>query len=220
MTYQYGLSTLATSLKVTNQLIWGLEYTIRSFWGVNCNIKTGWGTLPRAFGGVGLLSLPIEHTTCSINMVIQHFGVLSILIIVVPTARGWHQIKSSLSLLYGTYKNLLTPCWLASLWDGCHTMTLRSTWIIPQFHSHVLRERDSLLVNIFQNTGFSGASLQSLNCCRLSWQALFLSYMTSVGGRQLKFCQLLSPLSDQDLCSYTFPRDEPTPRDREVWQWF
>lgn len=73
---------------------------MRSIWAVNCNIKRGWGTLPRAIGGVGLLSLPIEHTTCSINVVVQHFGVLPIRIIAVPTARSWHQIQSSLFLYY------------------------------------------------------------------------------------------------------------------------
>ena len=79
---------------------------MRSIWAVNCNIKRGWSTLPRAIGGVGLLILPIEHTTCSINVVVQHFGVLPIRIIAVPTAQS---CTKSNPLSFSTIWNLQEP---------------------------------------------------------------------------------------------------------------
>jgi hypothetical protein len=41
---------------------------------VNRNVKREWRSLHRAFGGIGLHSLPVEHAIAMINMLIQHYG--------------------------------------------------------------------------------------------------------------------------------------------------
>ncbi len=67
---------MATTFKVSDALPRELEYKMLSLLGVNRNIKWEHRTIPQAFSGVGLFSLPIEQTICVINMVVQHFGVL------------------------------------------------------------------------------------------------------------------------------------------------
>ena len=51
---------MSTPLKVATKLLSSYHYRMLPFLGVNRNIKKEWRTLPRAFGGVGLLSLPVE----------------------------------------------------------------------------------------------------------------------------------------------------------------
>lgn len=98
----------------------------RTIFGANRNIKIGWRTPPRAFGGIGLLSLPVEQIICCLNMLVQHFGVPSIL---------GHKFQASLECLqleigvnynplkapYHIYNVFATPCWFKSLWERlCH----------------------------------------------------------------------------------------------------
>ena len=64
---------------MAKELLQKEEYDMLSFLGVNRHIKRGWRTLPRAFGGVGLLSFSLEQTICWLNMLIQHFGVPTVL---------------------------------------------------------------------------------------------------------------------------------------------
>ena len=76
---RYGLSTMTTPLKVTVELLPVYNFRMLSFLGVNMDIKREWRTIPRTFRGIGLYSFPVEQTICCLNMLVQHFGVPSVL---------------------------------------------------------------------------------------------------------------------------------------------
>jgi hypothetical protein len=71
---KYGLATLGMPLEITQKVLQCKNFHLLSFLGVNWNLKREWRTLHRAFGGIGLYSLPIEHTIAMINMIIQHYS--------------------------------------------------------------------------------------------------------------------------------------------------
>ena len=113
---RYGLATLATPWSVAKGLLWRNEYDMLSILGVNRNIKRGWRVLPRAFGGVGLLSFPVEQTICWLNMLIQHFGVPTVLGKKFSASLEAHQLEigslgNPLIVPYSKYHYLATSCW-------------------------------------------------------------------------------------------------------------
>jgi hypothetical protein len=71
---KYGLTTLAMPLEIARKVLQCKNFHLLSFLGVNRNVKRKWWTLHHAFGGIGLYSLPVEHTIVMINMIIQHYG--------------------------------------------------------------------------------------------------------------------------------------------------
>ena len=104
---RYGLVTLATPLHVAQELLRGVERSMILFLGVNRNIKRGWTTLSRAFRGMGLLSFPVEQMICWMNMIVQHFGVPSILL-AKSLEQHWKPFSSRLDHLE-TYCSLHMP---------------------------------------------------------------------------------------------------------------
>jgi hypothetical protein len=71
---KYGLAKLAMPLEIAQKVLQCKNFHLTSFLGVNWNVKHKWQTLHRAFGGIGLYSLPIKHTIAMINMIIHHYG--------------------------------------------------------------------------------------------------------------------------------------------------
>jgi hypothetical protein len=71
---RYGLATLAMPLEIAQTILQCKNFHFLSYLGVNQNVKREWRTLHRAFGGIGLHSLMVEHTITMINMMAQHYG--------------------------------------------------------------------------------------------------------------------------------------------------
>ncbi len=56
-----------------------MEYDALSLLGINRNVKWEWQNIPRANGGIGLLSLKVEQTIRWINLILQHYSINSTL---------------------------------------------------------------------------------------------------------------------------------------------
>ncbi len=65
---RYGLATLAMPMETAQTALSKENYLMLPFLGINRNVKREWRTLHRAFGGVGMLDLAVEHTICMINI--------------------------------------------------------------------------------------------------------------------------------------------------------
>jgi hypothetical protein len=74
---KYGLATLAMPLEIAQKVLQPKNFHLLSFLGVNQNMKCKWPTLHRAFGDIGLYSSPVKHTIAMINMIIQHYGTVT-----------------------------------------------------------------------------------------------------------------------------------------------
>lgn len=112
---RYGMGMLSTMMEVAKNLFNKANYNMMLPLGINSNIKTGWQTLPQAFGGIGLLSFPIEQMICWLNMIIQHFGVPSTLGLKFSASLEALQLElgclgNPLCESYAELGHLATPC--------------------------------------------------------------------------------------------------------------
>jgi hypothetical protein len=71
---RYGLAMLAMPLEAAQRALQHVNFHLLPLLGMNRNVKWEWRSLHRVFGGIGLYSLPSEHTIAMINMLIQHYG--------------------------------------------------------------------------------------------------------------------------------------------------
>ena len=167
---RYGLATLATPLAAAKELLRKEEQEMLPFLGINRNIKRGWRTLPRVFGGVGLLSFPVDQMICWLNMLIQHYKV--------PSTLG-HKFRASLEALQlevGTRGNpllapypvlhvLATPCWFKTLWERLWAYRFQVHLEYPDLE--LPRENDTMILVILLEAGKRGDELVRLNRCRV-----------------------------------------------------
>ena len=138
--------------------------------GVNRHIKKCLRTLPQAFGGVGLLSMPVEHTISAINMLVQHLGTLTIVGKKMRASLEALQLEigstgNPLEMDFSIYGALTTPCWMASLWEKLHVYGLCP--MIKKSSITLLRAGNCAMVDFFLSRGLGGEKLKSLNRCRL-----------------------------------------------------
>jgi len=217
---RYGIGTLSTPLSVADKVLNAFHFEMLSFLGVNRHIKRGWRTLPRTFGGVGLLSFSIEQMICWLNMLLQHFGV--------PSTLG-RKFQASLEALqlevgckgcplvldYSIYEHLATPCWMKSFWERLWHYKFRLYLAYTELPFP--RERDKTLMDIFLAEDCKGEELLRLNRCRVYLNLLFLSDMATANGRGIERV-LLGPGGHGWIgSSYVWPREEPTKKDWSLW---
>ena len=217
---RYGLATMATPLKIATSLLSNYHYHMLSYLGVNKNIKKQWRTLPRTFGGIGLFSFPAEQTICCLNMLVQHFGVPSIL-----GQKFWASLEcmqlevgvhvNPLTVSYAIYGELATFSWYKSLWERLWHYGFKVHLDYPIIP--LPREKDALIVDLFLAAGCLGAELRSLNRVRIKLQMLFLSDITAANGRQLNQLHLTPTAATLINSDYDFAREEPTAADWTNW---
>ena len=217
---RYGLATLATPLSIAQELLRDSEFKMLSFLGVNKNIKREWRTLPRSFGGVGLFSFPIEQMICWLNMIIQHFGVPSIL---------GNKFLASLEALqlelgclgnpllepYHKLHHLATACWFKVFWERLAFYK----WMLYMDYPEMPLQRagDASLLSIFLQANVTESSHASLNRCRLALELIFLSDMVTADGRNIDPTLLVPPADDTSHSRFTFPQERPTAADWKEW---
>ena len=220
---RYGLGTLARPAKVLDKILSPLEFKLLPIMGVNRHIKTGWRTLPRAFGGAGMLSLMVEHTISAINLLVQHFGTPSIVGKKMSASLEALQLEigcpgNPLELDYSVYGVLATRCWLQSLWEKLHRFGFRPKLDVIELPPP--KVGDASLTSFFVERGARNDTLKSLDRCRLYLELLFMSDIAMADRRQLD--DRLLHASGKELASskYSFPRECPTKQDWVTWSRF
>jgi len=179
---RYGLATLATPLALIRDTFRKLDYEALPLLGVNRSVKREWRTIPRAFGGIGLISLPIEQTIGWANMLLQHYGA--------PTVIGGKCLASleALQLEIGCTGNpllenynerniLATPCWMKAIWERFQVYSFPI--ILDYNEMECPRERDITIVELLLQQGIRGPELRRPNRCRIALKAIFLSDLAS-----------------------------------------
>ena len=114
---------------------------------------------------------------------------------------------------------LATPCWYKCLWEGLDHFGF--TLGMETEELPLPRANGALLSSLFVLINRVDGMLQSLQRCRICWNALFLSNLTSVNGRQIER-RFLSPPGprDKNLSTYDFGTERPTPLDWAAWAEF
>ena len=227
---RYGLGTNSSSVATLEELeekdgaLRKIYRGMLSYLGVNKNIKAEWRHLPSTFGGVGLRKLLAEVIIGRINLFVQHYRTPSTL------GRKLTISLEALQLEVGTnvcplntpfhpLGPLATPCWCKSLWEGLDHFGF--TLDMDAEEIPLPRANDRLLSALFVEREREGGVLRGLQRCRICWNALFLSDLTSANGRQIER-RFLSPPStdDRHLSSLRFGQERPTTADWAAWAEF
>ncbi len=119
---------------------------------------------------------------------------------------------------YGILGQLATEGLVKAVWERTsyygYTITLDYPVERPP------REGDVNLVAIFTKSGKQGKELVSLNRCRLTHQAKYLSCLSAVDRKYLDPTYLSPPLTKERLSFDRFAREEPTKQDWITWERF
>jgi hypothetical protein len=203
---RYGLATLvlATPFRTAASLLDSFHFRMLPFLGINRNIKREWCTLPRAFGGIGLFSFPVEQTICCLNMLLQHYGVPSTLGKKFQASIECLQLEvgvnvNPLTVSYDIYGSLATTCWVKTLWERLWVYRFQVTMDYPDIPFP--REKDALMVDLFRS------ELRSLNRVHLHLQMLFLLDIVLANGRQVDASCLRPHAVPSTSSSYDIHRD-------------
>ena len=196
------------------------------FLGINRNVKREWRTLHRAFGGIGMLDLAVEHTICMINIFVQHYGTGTTIALKFRACLETLQLElgclgNPLTEDYGRYSDLATDSWVKSLWQRLHHF--RFSLHIDYDTLPLPRRHDASLVAMFVRGGYSNERLQALNRCRISHKLIFLSDISTACGRFIDPEYILPPSQESvrnRISSYIFPTCKPSRADWALWREF
>lgn len=74
----FRLGSLSNSYAAAEQCLTKFDFRLLPYIGVNRYIKKEWRSLHSMFGGIGLLSVPIEQFICHTTLLLQHYNTQSI----------------------------------------------------------------------------------------------------------------------------------------------
>jgi hypothetical protein len=223
---RYGLATLAMPMETAKTALSKENYLMLPFLGINRNVKREWRTLHRAFGGIGMLDLAVEHTICMINIFVQHYGTGTTIALKFRACLETLQLElgclgNPLTEDYGRYSDLATDSWVKSLWQRLHHF--RFSLHIEYDTLPLPRRHDASLVAMFVRGGYSNERLQALNRCRISHKLIFLSDISTACGRFIDPEYILPPSQvsvRNRISSYIFPTCKPSRADWALWREF
>ena len=153
---------------------------------MNRNIKKEWRSINTAFGGIGLLSLPVEQFICRTSVLLQHFNTDSII---------GHKLTCSIHLLQlqiGTNGNpfllsfkqhghLAPNSWASRYWESLHhypiTLHMKYTTIPHP------RAQDMTIMDFLDKFMPTTEISASANRCRCALNSLFLSDISTADGK-------------------------------------
>ena len=195
-----------------------------SFLGVNRNINRGWRTLPRAFGGVGLLSFAVEQMIAWAGMLLQHFGVPSLLGRKFQASLEALQLEIGVAgnpLLedYDTYGGLATDCWFKRVWERLDHYGFEVHLDYPTLEAPRVRD-EPIMVAVMADKTLSWEEKQGINRCRLAFKMLWKSDGVTADGRRLEPDVMTAHGRPSWLSSFVFPREEPSVRNWVAWRAF
>ena len=220
---RYGLGTLATPRTDIEGLLHKLKFAMLSHLGVNQHVKTEWRRLPREFGGIGLYNLAVEQFIAWMEILLQHYGAGF------TTSKKLRASLEALQLEIGCAGNplseeyavlglLATEGWVKAVWERASYYGYKVALDYPT--ERAPRTNDRSLMSIFLDRGKYGKELISLNRCRITHQAKYLSCISTADGKSLEDTYLSPPRTTERLSFHRFAREEPTKQDWTIWEKF
>ena len=216
---RYGLGTLTNSFTAAENCLTKFDFSLLPYIGVNRHIKREWRTLHTAFGGIGLLSLPIEQFICRTSTFQQHYNTASII---------GNKLKCSIHLLqlqigtntnpfhlpYSKYGHLAPQSWVTSYWESLEKFPVR---LHMDYNSIPLpRQFDSTIMSFLLPHMPAASTVTSVNRCRCYLNVLFLSDMATADGKSIDpDLIILNAIPRSSI--YSFPPERPTREDWITW---
>ena len=220
---KYGLSTLATQMECTQNLLRKWEFELISYLGVNRHVRTEWRSIPRELGGVGLWNYTVEQCKSWLEALLQHYGRGTMIAKKMIASLEALQLeigcaRNPLSEDYASRGGLATKCWMKAIWERVNFYKINA--ILSYTTMPMPRDRDCEIVSIITQHEKSLAVQQSLNRVRLKLQAIFLSCIVSYSGTQISNKNLFPQTEETNMSTYKFSRQHPTSKDWVQWRNF
>jgi hypothetical protein len=131
---------------------------------------------------------------------------------------------------YELYGSLATPCWIAHIWEYCHSKGITMTPSIPQSTLKAtnpwespsplrLQKRttdDKFITKLFANEGYTADKLFALNVCRMYLHASTLSDLVTADGIFITTQAWHGHRKKSRRSPYNWPRTARPPQ--AVWQ--
>ncbi len=183
--------------------------------GVVRRVTKGLRRLHTSFGGFGMFNLPVEQLICRVNMLMQHYHTSTNLSRKLDASLQYLQLQlgtphNPFLLDYAVWGHLAPLSWVKMLWQTLHYFNIHLYMAYPSIA--LPRERDQVLMEIFQSLDLSQETILSLSRCRVSLESIFLSDITTADGRYLEDF-VFSPGGRDRSSSFRFPRKVPTRAD-------
>lgn len=216
---QYGLGTLGNDYNTANRCFNKLEFQLLPLLGVNRHIRASRRHLPLTFGGVGLLSLPIEQVISRTNIFIQHYRTPTSLGRKMDMTLHWLQLQlghsgNPILLDYNIWGQLATDSWIKALWESLRIFPIDLHMEYDDIE--LPRQDDMTIMGFLVSHTRDTTELARVNRCRCVLNALFLSDVSIADGSRINE-DLLTGRRRPLKSSMKFPREEPSKLDWESW---
>jgi hypothetical protein len=116
---------------------------------------------------------------------------------------------------YAKYGSRVTDSWVKRLWEKVDEYGIKV--VLNEGSLKLPRERDTWIMRVLENSGYTLKQLETLNKPRLGQQAVFLSDVLEVNGKTVDR-KYLSPRPEYDTWSnLLFPREQPSAKAYRLW---
>lgn len=216
---QYALGTLSNDYNTAARCFGKLEFQLLPLLGVNRHIAKGRRHLHRTFGGVGLLSLPVEQVISRCNIFLQHYRTPSSLGKKIDITLHYLQLQvgysgNPLLLDYTKWQHLATDSWIKALWESLHLFPIQLEMEYDDIP--MPRQGDTTIMQFLHDITLTDTELARVNRCRNYLHLLFLSDITTADGTKLDADMIMGRRIPQ-RSKMKFPREEPSKLDWECW---
>ena len=216
---RYGLGALSNSYAAAENCLTKFDYQLLPYIGVNRNIKKEWRNLHSTFGGIGLLSLPIEQFISRTTMLLQHYNTTSIIGKKLTCSLHLLQLQLGTNenpflLSYKRFGHLAPHSWASRYWESIEHFPIR---LFLEYNSIALpRRHDTTIMSFLDQYMPTTKIIMSINRCRCYLNLLFLSDIATADGKCIDQ-DLLSRDATPRTSSYSFPPEFPTRDDWYTW---
>lgn len=211
--------TLSNNYDTANRCFDHLDFQLLPLLGVNRHIRKGRRHLPLMFGGVGLLSLPVEQVISRISIFLQHYRTPSSLSKKIDMTLHWLQLQlghtgNPLLLDYTTWGHITTDSWIKALWESLHIFPIQ---LDMQYDDIPLPPiGDTTIMSLLQPVTQNSTDLSRINRCHCYLNLLFVSDMTTADGTQMND-DLITGRRQPLPSKMKFPCEEPSQLDWKCW---
>lgn len=174
------------------------------------------------YGGLGLQHLYLEQGLGQLKLFLGHLRARDKTSELLRISLGYLQQEIGLptlafNLRYPNFKGWIEPTWLTSLWEFLNfvglTVSVADIWLPTR-----ARENDVFLSEHFLSLRFTKAEMGRLNRCRLFYQAITLSDLTSGDGTLIDERAKKGILLPDRLSDLNWPiQQRPPARDWKLW---
>jgi hypothetical protein len=202
---------MTNDIKEAASMLNETNYKILNVLGVACTVTKGLQKLHMTFGGLGLLSIPMEQLICRINMLLQHYHTSTNLSRKLDASLRYLQLQlgmphNPLILDYNKWVHLAPLSWVKMLWRSLHHFNIHlhmecQPILLP-------RKRDQVVMELIVGKILAKNSIQSLSQCQGALDIIFLSDMTTADGQYLEQF-VFDPGGRVSRSKYKFPQENP-----------